>query len=97
MMGAHITIHAVRRYAERVLRQAVPDELDDVEAMQELDRRGIDLQAIRDRLHDACDLAAEKGALGVKLDNARALLRDGNVVTILGKGPAGHVYERAAP
>lgn len=94
MMSAHVTIHAVRRYAERVLGITVPGHLDDVDAMHALADQGVDLEAIRERLHAACDDAADRGALGVKFDNVRALIKGGVVVTILEKGPAGPVYER---
>ncbi len=95
MMPAHVTIHAVRRYAERAMQLPVSAELDDVEAMHDLACRGVDLQAIRDRIHDACDDAADRGAIGVKFDNIRARIVGTTIVTILEKGPAGHVYERS--
>jgi len=95
MMPAHVTIHAVRRYAERALKIPVSEDLDDVAAMHDLEDRGIDLEAIRDRLHRACDEAAERGAVGVKFDNVRARLRDGTVTTVMEKcGPA-RVYGRS--
>jgi len=95
MMSATVTIHAVRRYAERALRIPVPETLDDVAAMHDLEGRGVDLDAIRDRLHRACDRAADQGAIGVKFDNVRARLRDGTVTTVLEKCGPGHVYGRA--
>jgi hypothetical protein len=89
-----VTIHAIRRYAQRVLGIEVSEELDDVDAMHALEELGVDLEAIRERIHSVCDEPASRGAVGVKFDGIRALIKSDVVVTILQKSPPGPVYER---
>jgi len=96
MMPAHVTQHAVRRYAERVLHVPVAEDLNDLQAVADLVDRGIDVGAIRERLHHACDLAVDLGATAVKADGVRLMLKNGAVVTVLAKCSPGSIYGRNA-
>jgi hypothetical protein len=91
-MAAHVTDHAVRRYAERALNVQVDEELEDPAALVELADRGVDLDAVRRRIGSVCDLAADRGAVGVKADNVRIVLRGQAVVTVLSKRGRPHYY-----
>ena len=92
MMPAHVTDHAVRRYAERALHFQVDATLEDPAALLELGDRGVDVEAVRRRIGDVCDLAADRGAVGVKADNVRLVLRGRVVVTALEKRSRPHYY-----
>lgn len=92
MMSAHVTDHAVRRYAERALRVVVDQALEDPAALAALGDRGVDVEAVRRRIGSVCDLAAERGAVGVKADNVRLVLRGRTVVTALEKRCRPHYY-----
>lgn len=97
MMVAHVTDHAVRRYAERALHVVVDQALEDPAALAALCDRGVDVEAVRRRIGAVCDLAADRGAVGVKADNVRLVLRGRNVVTALSKRAKPHYfYEEAA-
>lgn len=97
MMPAHVTDHAVRRYAERALHVVVDQALEDPAALAALGDRGVDVEAVRRRIGDVCDFAADRGAVGVKADNVRLVLRGHVVVTALQKHCRPHYfYEEAA-
>jgi non-canonical (house-cleaning) NTP pyrophosphatase len=92
MMPAHVTDHAVRRYAERALHLHVDETLEDPAALLALGDRGVDVEAVRRRIGDVCDLAAERGAVGVRVDGVRLILRGQAVVTALEKRCRPHYY-----
>lgn len=84
-MPAKVSHHAVRRYAERAMNQAVDEAINDREAMAVLEDRGISVAGITARLHRLCDQAADLGAIAVKGDNVRILLKRDIIVTVLPK------------
>lgn len=94
MMPAHVTKHAVRRYAERVLGEWVDEDLNDLQAVHALAARGVDVPSIYDRIHQVCDRAVDLGAVAVKADNVRLILRDSTVVSVVPKGSGGTSYGR---
>lgn len=95
-MSVHVTRHAIRRYAERVLGHVDIDELSDDAALQVLRDRGVDLVEITYRLRDTCTLAASLGAAGVRAFNARVILKGSVVVTVVPKDWCVSHYRRDA-
>jgi hypothetical protein len=79
----HVTDHAVRRYAERVLHVVLSAGLSDPHAICELEERGIDVDWIRERIARAGRVAVQHGAVSVIADGVRMILEDGRVVSCL--------------
>jgi hypothetical protein len=79
----HVTDHAIRRYAERVLHIEVADELSDPHAICELEDLEVDVDWIRDRIARAGRLAVQHGAIAVIADGVRMIVENGVVVTCL--------------
>ncbi|GLQ53586.1 hypothetical protein [Devosia nitrariae] len=90
MMPAHVTDHAIRRYAERALNIQVDETLEDPAALAALADFGVDIDAVRRRIGSVCSLAADRGAVGVRVDGVRLILRGQAVVTALSKGRKPH-------
>ena len=82
-LRAHVSDHAARRYAERVLGWITDPDLSDPEALDRLADAGLSVGSIRERL-------AYLGGVGMRLGADRFLLaglcigvlRDGRVVTV---------------
>ena len=82
-LRAHVSDHAARRYAERVLGWVTDPGLSDPDALDSLADAGVSIQGIRERL-------AYLGGVGMRLGADRFLLagrcigvlRDGRVVTV---------------
>lgn len=103
---ARVTAHAVRRYAERVLGQAVNEAVaDDAVACLQLRGRGVDLAAIRARIRAVGGVLLQTGArTGDVVAFPEAMkfrVVDGVVVTVLARvaklkpaGPASPVPAR---
>lgn len=79
----HVTIHAIRRYAERGLGFVVPG--DDRDAMIELEKRGVDLQSIRDTLAALGAKARCYGAPAIIIGRIKVIRVGDDVVTVAPK------------
>lgn len=83
---AYVTIHAIRRYADRILgmEEALAD-LDDMDAVDAMLATGVDVPAIRDWLAFYGGVGKRHGAVGVCRDGVGIVLKAGRVVTVLSK------------
>jgi hypothetical protein len=92
---AHVTDHAVRRYAERALQETVDAAVEDPEAILELRRRRVQVGAIRRHLGTVGGLGVANGACAVVAEGLKLVIVDRSVVTVLARkwrqdaGPAG--------
>jgi len=82
---AHVTDHAVRRYAERALQETVDAKVGDPEAILELRRRKVPVGAICRRLAEAGGLGVANGAVAVVTEGLKLVIVDRSVVTVLAK------------
>lgn len=80
---AHVTDHAVRRYAELALQETVDVTVEDPEAILELRRRKVPVGAIRRRLAEAGGLGVANGAVAVIAEGLKLVIVDRSVVTVL--------------
>lgn len=78
----HVTMHAVRRFAERALGvRGLP--ADDAAAMADLQQiHGLDIVEIRELLSGAVANAMRLGASAVKIGGVRFVLAHGKMVTV---------------
>lgn len=80
---ARVSHHAVRRYAEIVMRrQESLAAADDLQALDTLRRAGVDLDAIRERLYAVGQIATRHGAPTVIADGGRVVCGGGTVLTV---------------
>ncbi|MBE7244616.1 MAG: hypothetical protein INR63_06675 [Actinomycetospora chiangmaiensis] len=82
---ARVTDHAVRRYAERALGEAVEPTVEDDEAILEIHRRRVPVGAIRRHLSVAGGLGVANGARAVITEGLKLVIADRAVVTVLSK------------
>lgn len=82
-LRAHVSDHAVRRYAERVLGWITDPDLSDPEALDRLADAGLCEPAVRERLSYLGGVALRFGSVRFLLDRrCIGVLRDGRVVTV---------------
>lgn len=82
---ARVTDHAVRRYAERALGEAVEPTVEDDEAILELRRRRVPVGAIRRHLSTIGGLGVANKAQAVIAEGLKLVITDGADVTVLAK------------
>ena len=82
---ARVTDHAVRRYAERALGEAVEPTVEDDEAILELRRRRVPVGAICRHLSTIGELGVANKAQAVIAEGLKLVIADGAVVTVLAK------------
>ncbi len=89
-----VTVHALRRFAERALGvTGLPD--DDREAVAALaEVHGLDVKQIREALRGLIAQGVDLGAEAVTLSGFRYVLRDGALITVLDKR---NKYRRRGP
>ncbi|WP_189424514.1 hypothetical protein [Devosia pacifica] len=86
-MSGLVTMHAVRRYAERAMHISIHEDLSDQGALAAIADQGIDLNTIRERIRSKCAIPAQMGACAVHFDGVKAVIKDGSVVSIIFKRP----------
>ncbi len=94
---ARVTDHAVRRYAERALGEAVEPTVEDDEAILELRRRRVPVGAIRRHLSIVGGLGVANGACAVIAEGLKVVIADGAVVTVLAKKLRADIAAAAGP
>ncbi|MCJ2074422.1 hypothetical protein MKK68_01935 [Methylobacterium sp. E-016] len=83
---AYVTIHAIRRYGDRILGlQEVLDGLDDIEAVDAMVGMKVPVLEIRDWLAFYGGVAMRRGAIGVCRDGVGLVLKCGRVVTVVSR------------
>ncbi len=83
---AHVTLHAVRRYGDRILGlEDTLEGLEDLEAVDAMVALGVDVPGIRAWLAFFGGVGKRHGAIGVCRDGVGLVLKGGRVVTVLSK------------
>ena len=82
-IATHLTIHALRRVGDRVLGLADLPE-DDAEAVAEMRRRGVDVEAVTSFVRAIVARGAFARAPTVKFGGFRFILEGCTVVTVVG-------------
>lgn len=83
---AHVTLHAIRRYGDRILGlEELLEGLDDLEAVDVMAARGILIGQIREWLAFYGGVGKRHGAIGVCRDQVGIVLKDGRVVTVVSR------------
>lgn len=83
---AHVTIHAIRRYGDRILgMEGTLVGLGDLEAVEAMLALGVDVPAIRAWLAYFGGVGKRHGAIVVCRDQVGIVLKGGRVVTVLSK------------
>lgn len=83
---AYVTLHALRRYGDRILGlEEVLEGLDDIEAVDAMIGMRVVVPAIRDWLAFYGGVGVRHGAIGVCRDQVGIVLRGSSVVTVLSK------------
>lgn len=73
---AHVTDHAVRRYAERALQETVDATVEDDDAIVELRRRRVPVGAIRRHLAISGGLGVANGTCAVVTEGLKLVIAD---------------------
>lgn len=83
---ARVTIHAIRRYGDRILGlEEILEDLDDVEAVDAMVGMDVPVPAIRDWLAFYGGVAKRHGAIGICRDGIGLVMQGGRVVTVISK------------
>lgn len=83
---AHVTLHAVRRYGDRILGlEDTLEGLEDLEAVDAMVALGVDVPGIRAWLAFFGGVGKRHGAIGVCRDQVGIVLKDGRVVTVVSR------------
>ncbi len=83
---AHVTLHAIRRYGDRILGlEELLEGLEDLEAVDVMQARGIPIGQIRTWLAFYGGVGVRHGAVGVCRDGVGLVLKDGRVVTVVSR------------
>ncbi|MFY9293870.1 MAG: hypothetical protein WAP03_24720 [Methylorubrum rhodinum] len=83
---AYVTIHAIRRYGDRILGlEETLADLDDIEAVDAMIGMRVDVPAIREWLAFFGGVGIRHGAVGVCRDGVGLVLKAGKVVTVLSR------------
>lgn len=85
-MRAYVTIHAIRRYGDRILgMEEALAELDDLDAVDVMQATGAPIGMIRDWLAFYGGVGARHGADAVCRDGVGIVLQGDRVVTVLSR------------
>lgn len=83
---ARVTIHAIRRYGDRILgMEGVLAELDNVEAVDAMQAAGVPIGLVRRWLAFDGGVGVRHGAVGVCRDGVGLVLKGGHVVTVVSR------------
>lgn len=83
---AHVTLHAVRRYGDRILGyEDLCDGLEDQEAVDVMRSQGVPVGQVRAWLAFYGGVGVRHGAIGVCKDGVGIVLQGGRVVTVVSK------------
>lgn len=83
---AKVTLHAIRRYADRILgMEELLDGLDDSEAVDVVAAQGIPIGEIRAWLAFYGGVGVRHGAVGVCRDGVGLVIQGGRVVTVISR------------
>ncbi|BCM83734.1 hypothetical protein [Methylobacterium indicum] len=83
---AKVTLHAIRRYGDRILGlEETLEGLDDAEAVDAMVGMRLDVPAIREWLSFYGGVGKRHGAVGVCRDGVGLVLQGGRVVTVISK------------
>ncbi|KST61126.1 hypothetical protein AO398_00090 [Methylobacterium sp. GXS13] len=85
-MRARVTVHAIRRYGDRVLgMEEVLEGLDDVDAIDAMQAARAPIGAVRRWLAFYGGVGGRHGAVGVGRDGVGFVLKAGRVVTVVSR------------
>ncbi len=83
---AKVTLHAIRRYADRILgMEQLLEGLDDSEAVDVAAAQGVPIGEIRRWLAFYGGVGVRHGAVGVCRDGVAIVLKQGRVITVLSR------------
>lgn len=83
---ARVTVHAIRRYWDRILgMEKVLEGLDDVDAIDAMQAVGVPIGAVRRWLAFYGGVGVRHGAVGVGRDGLGFVLKAGRVVTVVSR------------
>lgn len=83
---ARVTVHAIRRYGDRILgMEQVLDGLDDIEAVDVMQASGVPIGEVRRWLAFYGGVGVRHGAIGVCRDGVGLVLKCGRVFTVISR------------